>query len=922
MTDYKLFRGPQQTTSKKYPQVSGIPQNTASDTFYYPQKLAGIPNSIQQDTFAMPENYYGRGAAELPTFEPKQSYHLSKEVNYYQGLTEDYPQAPEVYQQTHFQGGYQTRGQDGVYKDNGGYAGDGAYLPNGGAQYPEADHQWEDWGHEGRFNKFDNFGQENYHRGHQKDAHQDYWPQTNHNHGPQFAYAQRQGQTHGRKQQNKQAQHYTNFGNPNQQTYKRNDQQTGNRYSNNRKHDNKDYMNNLNFNYRLKADGQLFSMSQLPVQATYTKNLIPDISAFSRSEPSIEERRRKKSFSDSDLVAELSDRHSEDIENSRRKRQMKGRFLNRTKSNDDLEFSDLANIKIEGLIQRKFGFKSQEKKSYTVTDKQSKQNSETYARKSESKDKKPGFHKLATDSMQIEGPTPDRKAEKKIPAKVEKPKNEKHKPEKGKKVEEIAKANQKKNKDEDVVDGDKIKYNREKVVAIFEDMINTGRFDQSKVKTIEKFDLELGKIVKFVRIEMSRPTINNDHFISLKPDNVQNRHQPEGDINQRYKDHEGKRNYGYNQEKRERQLDQGLQSLPNTNFQIQNQQIKFADVNMPASLQQEDQVALDESQMTIVEQAKHKTMTGKLQRNIRKMNDEEKISLFKQLKSNLHELATNLFGRYVLVLLLKTNITAIVDALISYFDKKVMELIIDKNGLLLSQSLIDLKFKDVRLRRSLKRIDSNLKELMADENAPSVILIYANQLPSSDMEDFVEYCKIDYHICLGNSQACKIFAKVYSKVSDVDRLEIELNLKTIMPQIFDGNYGKELVEVFFMKADPQNLLPLRKKLFEKLEIYLTSEEYDYFFLKVVELKKTDLIDAVMTHLFKDGSWSDIRVMEILNHETGYKVILSFFTLASLGAKDLMREKLNEIRKNQGGTFNSYGKKVLCLCDSYFSAPSK
>lgn len=315
-------------------------------------------------------------------------------------------------------------------------------------------------------------------------------------------------------------------------------------------------------------------------------------------------------------------------------------------------------------------------------------------------------------------------------------------------------------------------------------------------------------------------------------------------------------------------------------------------------------------------------MTGKLQRNIRKMNDEEKITLFKQLKSHLHELATNPFGRYVLVLLLKTNITAIVDALIAYFDKRIMDIIKHKNGLLLSQSLIDLKFKDVRLRRSLKGIDKHLKELMADENAPSVILIYANQLPPSDMEDFVEYCKTEYHVCLGNSLACKIFAKVFSKVSDVDRLEIELNLKTIMPQILDGNYGKELVEVFFTKADPQNLLPLKKRLFERLDKYLTSEEYDYFFSKVVELKRTDLIDAVLTKLFKDGSTSDIRVCEIINHETGYKVILSFFTLASLGAKDLMREKLNELRISQGNCFNSFGKKVLSLCDSYFSAPSK
>lgn len=211
---------------------------------------------------------------------------------------------------------------------------------------------------------------------------------------------------------------------------------------------------------------------------------------------------------------------------------------------------------------------------------------------------------------------------------------------------------------------------------------------------------------------------------------------------------------------------------------------------------------------------------------------------------------------------------------------------------------------------------------MVDENAPLVILIYANQLPSSDMEDFVEYCKSEYKVCLGNSIACKIFAKVLGKVSDIDRLEIELNLKTIMPQIFDGNYGKELVEIFFTKCDGQNLLPLKKHLFEHLYKYLMGDEYEYFFSKVTELKKIDIIDSLITKVFQDVSFTDTQILEVLNHEIGYKVILSFFTLASLGAKEQMRLRLIELRKLKEAGFNNFGKKVLSLCDSYFSAPSK
>lgn len=210
-----------------------------------------------------------------------------------------------------------------------------------------------------------------------------------------------------------------------------------------------------------------------------------------------------------------------------------------------------------------------------------------------------------------------------------------------------------------------------------------------------------------------------------------------------------------------------------------------------------------------------------------------------------------------------SDITSIVDALIANFDKLIMDLVKHKYGYLFCQSLIDvvyyftkLKFKDVRLRRILKRLDSNLPELVADENASLVILVYANQLPAADMKEFVEFCKSEYKMCLQSGKACKIFAKVLSKVTDVEKLEIELHLKKIMPQVFDRNEGKELVEVFLSKADPQNLQPLLKQVFDKLTFYIRSEEFDYFFAKLAELKRTDIIDSIIQKIFFDSKIND------------------------------------------------------------------
>lgn len=111
-------------------------------------------------------------------------------------------------------------------------------------------------------------------------------------------------------------------------------------------------------------------------------------------------------------------------------------------------------------------------------------------------------------------------------------------------------------------------------------------------------------------------------------------------------------------------------------------------------------------------------------------------------------------------------------------------------------------------------------------------------------------------MCLGNPTACKIFAKVFAKVLDVERLEIELHLKHIMPAVFESNEGKDLVEVFLTKADPQNLGPLKKKVFDNLTAYLRDEHFEYFFSKVCELKRADIVDEIIAKIFLAGTFSD------------------------------------------------------------------
>jgi hypothetical protein len=843
--DYNLFSRTQQKASRNNQQhVFGNPHNNASAGYGYPSKPDGVLNRIHTAyQYGSQAQKFG-GAMfqgdQIDTYQPQNDYHF-------------------------YQGNYEMPQNNQQHRGNN--AGKGEFYGDSEQQNPYAQQNWR---HTDQ-NQADIRLGDNYYGG------DDQWQNIAQNY-----------QTFNNWQR------FDNFAKPaypKQNQKNRNWQPPANRKCDDRRHDRQE---NIEFKYRNKNDGQ-FMGGRAPL--TYTKNLIPDISAFSRSKASVDIKKRKRSISDSDLEADISDYISEDVENSRRRKEFKGMHSHKTKSQADAEYSGLANIKIEGLIQRKLGLRNHEKKSGGPTgiDKISNGNSASFKRK-------PGFidpsfvSPAKTEEREKQNVSPTNQ---KVKAKHDRAKLQREKAE------------------------DSAKYNKEELVATLQELIKSGKFDKTRVQIYDKYDAELGKEIKYVRINIGEITEFNDHFISVKPEAQKppkDSHQKRDPIIEDQKrfpgDIAGGKNRNQNADNLIYQNKASFYQQPTPNRQ-QN-----ADGNQKsADKQGHDDAAID-GHLSVVEQAMHKTMTGKLQRNIRKMTDEEKASLFKQLKGNLDELSIDQYGRYVLVLFLKTSITSIVDALIAYFDKKLMEIIKHKFGLLFSQSLIDLKFKDVRLRRSLKRIDDSLAELMADQQAQLVVLIYANQLPSSDMEDFVEYCKKEYRACLDNPTACRVFAKVFGKVSDVNRLEIELNLKTILPQIFDGGYGKELVEVFFTKADSQNQMPLKKIIFENLPKYLTKEEYEYFFSKAIELKKTDLIDTLMTKIFKGDLLSDKQALEILNNATGYRTILSFFTLASLAAKDLMRVKLIRLRESHQEGFNNFGTKVLTLCNNYFSAPSK
>ena len=511
---------------------------------------------------------------------------------------------------------------------------------------------------------------------------------------------------------------------------------------------------------------------------------------------------------------------------------------------------------------------------------------------------------------------------------------------------------------------------REMMRELLAKLLHQGLVRLDSAVSFDKKDPETGETVKFVAFEIA-PQKYNDHFISVKPDVL-----PHRDNENEKGDHRGEGNNGHHPGNKKYGFEQptwGTQSGHTKGNKGQNQtasntgkqtggdtkktatgtaggangnvqanwekkkleglvqstpQLKeIAELDQPAKavvvngkeLVQQLEAA---EKMPILEQATHKIQTGKLQRWLKKLNDDEKVAVFKQIKHTLHELLVDQYGKYVVVLFLKTNLTAIVDTLISTMDKTMEELIHNKHGALFCQTMIDVKFKDVRLRRVLKRIDKNLEKWVQEETSAQTVLTYVTMLPPAEMGDFVEYCKTHSKVCLGNHTACKIFAKVLSKVSDVERLEIELHLKIIMAQIFETKEGVELVEVFVTKADAQNMQGLLSRVYGKISWFLKSEDHEYFFVKIAEVKNLDIINEVISRIFlAPGCPSDQEVVDLVNHEVATRTLLSFFTMTSFDVKDKMRRKLANLRANPAFTFSQNSKKLLSLCENYFGSSS-
>lgn len=282
-------------------------------------------------------------------------------------------------------------------------------------------------------------------------------------------------------------------------------------------------------------------------------------------------------------------------------------------------------------------------------------------------------------------------------------------------------------------------YRREELVSQLIEMLNTGRIKFGSEEIFMKFDHDLNKEVKYVRVEIL-PYQNNDHFISIKPDafaskdpNYQAEERRKRAVNapeipnphpsnskslpqlnnpiqqigfgnlpgeaqaiQNLNPSKERTSQGTNLQQirsltqiqtgiqysnepmqllRRAGADAGKEQVDNRQQaatiahqykdpRIQHQQPSSgmaAQMNPglqnnrePESLPKNNQEPSME-QLSLIEQAMHKTLTGKLQRQIKKLSEEEKIQVFKQLKPSLPELLTDMHARYVIVLFLKTS---------------------------------------------------------------------------------------------------------------------------------------------------------------------------------------------------------------------------------------------------------------------------
>lgn len=506
------------------------------------------------------------------------------------------------------------------------------------------------------------------------------------------------------------------------------------------------------------------------------KNMIPDMSAFSKSEKSISPRKKLIGKRDRDGDGDIPNL-SNDIKASRGMRTEEKKFV-RTKSHDDLQKSLLAGIKIDDQILRGSANKGDYKSGTSGLSGSLKVPKGSHNKKSaggptketqvitttpwrDSKIPNENKEKITPLSGPVTGVEPLKAVADFIipvinsstlpntqpqssPFKNELPQvtgniqtgllardnqKRKHLRSKSKRKE------QEQERLQPQLPQDKSKYNRDEAISNFLSLVASGGIDPKRGEILEKYDLTLGYLVKYIRFELLT-LANNDHFISIKPeafpykDGSGHPDQTALQVPQAFKSKQPNdidRPAGQFTKPSSNYPKKAAMPPNNANVPAYYEQGMFAQYPMYQTLENKraqqpsfpglgaeqygaptagpfkpsvppcdnDLPVLDKN-MSIAEQAMHKTMTGKLQRYIKKLSDEEKVSLFKQLKISLPDLLVDQYGRYVVVLFLKTSneginigITSIVDALIANFDKLIFDLMKNKNGYLFCQSLIE-----------------------------------------------------------------------------------------------------------------------------------------------------------------------------------------------------------------------------------------
>jgi len=98
------------------------------------------------------------------------------------------------------------------------------------------------------------------------------------------------------------------------------------------------------------------------------------------------------------------------------------------------------------------------------------------------------------------------------------------------------------------------------------------------------------------------------------------------------------------------------------------------------------------------------------------------------------------------MILIAKDLTPIIDATISMFDKNMKKLTADQYAIKFCQKLIETKFKDKRLRKSLNKMFEEMEFYVLDQTAAQCVLSFVNQANGPDLKDLAEFCKVNVSI--------------------------------------------------------------------------------------------------------------------------------------------------------------------------------